>query len=205
MTPTARAERRSAVAEMKRSIILEAALRVFESAGLDGASMRAIAQEAGYTAGAIYSHFPSKEHIYAAALRESLDRLRAAIEHAAAHAVEPPARFVAAGLAFFDFYATNPRDLDLGFYLFGRGIRPRGLSAELDRGLNGQLLAALRPLVQAAADHGVGDRRSRVLAADALAHASGLLLLAHTRRLELFDCPARDLMREHLDRLLIRC
>jgi hypothetical protein len=56
--------------------------------------------------------------------------------------------------------------------------------------------------VQAAADHGLGDRRSQALTADAVAHASGLLLLAHTRRLELFDCPARDLMREHLDRLV---
>jgi len=93
---------------------------------------------------------------------------------------------------------------DLGFYLFGRGIRPRGLSAELDRELNVQLLAALRPLVHAAADHGAGDRRSRALTADAVAHACGLLLLAHTRRLELFDCPARDLMRAHLERLLER-
>ncbi|MBO0873165.1 MAG: TetR/AcrR family transcriptional regulator [Pseudonocardia sp.] len=203
-TPTARMDRRTAVAEMKRSIILEAALRVFERAGLEGASMRAIAQEAGYTAGAIYSHFPGKEHIYAAALSESLDRLRTTTEDAAARADGPPARFVAAGLAFFDFYDTNPRDLDLGFYLFGRGIRPRGLSPELNRELNTQLLAALQPLTDAAVEHGASDSQARVLTADAFAHACGLLLLAHTRRLELFACPARDLLLAHLERLIER-
>src|SRR3712207_8196369 len=37
--------------------------------------------------------------------------------------------------SFFDYYGANPRDLELGFYLF-RGMRPRGLSPELDRALN---------------------------------------------------------------------
>lgn len=197
--------RTQAIRDLKRDLILEAARAVLEAEGLDGASLRAIAARAGYTPAALYFHFDSKEAIYAEVLRASLANLSQVVGEAVARAREPAERLRAAAMAFFTFYAENPRDLDLGFYLFGRGIRPRGLSAELDRGLNGQLLAALRPLVQAAADHGVGDRRSRVLTADALAHASGLLLLAHTRRLELFDCPARDLMREHLDRLLIRC
>jgi AcrR family transcriptional regulator len=201
MAETARADRRGAVAEAKRAIILEAALRVFTTAGLRGASMRAIAKEAGYVPGAIYAYFPSKEHIYAAALGESLTRLRAATEAAAASARDARSRFAAAGLAFFDFYDAHPRDLDLGFYLLGGGIAPRGLSDDLDRTLNAALLATLDPVRQAARELSADLDRATAATADVFAHASGLLLLAHTRRLDLFRLDARELMRRHLVQL----
>ncbi|MFY0116404.1 helix-turn-helix domain-containing protein, partial [Acinetobacter baumannii] len=59
------ASRRQAVSDMKRGLILEAARRVFVAEGLEGASLRAIAAEAGYTPAALYFHFDSKEAIYA--------------------------------------------------------------------------------------------------------------------------------------------
>lgn len=201
MTDGARAERRDAVVEMKRTIILDAALRVFAATGLHGASMRAIAKEAGYVPGAIYAYFPSKEHIYAAALDESLTRLRETTETAAAAAANARGRFIAAGLAFFDFYDANPRDLDLGFYLFGGGIEPRGLSDDLNHELNAALLATLDPVRRAAIDLGADPARATALTADAFAHACGLLLLAHTHRIKLFHLDARDLMRQHLEHL----
>src|ERR1700754_4519268 len=201
MAETTRADRRGAVVEAKRAIILEAALRVFTTAGLRGASMRAIAKEAGYVPGAIYAYFPSKEHIYAAALGESLTRLRAATEAAAASARDARSRFTAAGLAFFDFYDAHPRDLDLGFYLLGGGIAPRGLSDDLNRGLNAALLATLDPVRQAAGELSADTARATAATADVFAHASGLLLLAHTRRLDLFRLDARELMRRHLVQL----
>jgi AcrR family transcriptional regulator len=200
MSDAARAERLSAVAEAKRALIREAALRVFARDGLRGASMRTIAKEAGYAPGAIYAYFPSKEHLYAAALRESLERLRSATETAASRAPgDAAARFVAAGLAFFDFYDANPRDLDMGFYLFAGGIAPRGLSDEEVNGeLNAALLATLEP-VRRAAEQLVGSQEATRLTADAFAHASGLLLLRHTHRLKLFRLDARELMRGHLE------
>jgi AcrR family transcriptional regulator len=159
--------------------------------------MRAIAKAAGYTPGAIYAYYPSKEHIYAAALSESLARLRTATEGATTTGT-PAERLIAAGMAFYDFYDTNPRDLDLGFYLFRGGIRPQGLSEDLNIELNTTLLAALQPVGAAAHDLGVPLEQARMLMADVLAHASGLLLLAHTRRIALFDLDARELMLSHL-------
>jgi AcrR family transcriptional regulator len=197
MSDPGRADRRETVAELKRTIILDAARAVFEADGLQGASMRAIAKAAGYTPGAIYAYFPSKEHIYAAALSESLARLQRATEQAALSGT-PAERLIAAGLAFYDFYDTNPRDLDLGFYLFRGGIRPQGLSAELNAELNATLLAALEPVGAAARDYGAPADQARTLMADVLAHASGLLLLAHTRRIALFAVDARELMLTHL-------
>lgn len=198
MPEGARAARADAVAEAKRALILEAALRVFARDGLRDASIRAIAKEAGYATGAIYGYFPSKEHLYAAALHESLQRLRAETETAAAGIEGAARRYVAAGLAFFDFYDANPRDLDMGFYLFAGGMAPRGLGdEEANHELNAALLTTLEP-VRGAAEDLVGAEEANRLTAEAFAHASGLLLLRHTHRLNLFGLEARQLMQRFL-------
>lgn len=199
MTEPGRAGRQEAVAELKRALIVDAARRVFERDGLEGASMRAIAHEAGYTAGAIYFHFASKEAIYAAVLDVALERLVGNVETAVALAGgDPAAQLTAAALAFFDFYAENPRDLDLGFYLLRGGMHPRGLSPELDARLNAKLWSCLLPIAAAARGLGLSERDAEALTADAFAHAVGLLMLQHTGRIRLFACRARDLMADYL-------
>ena len=77
-----RSQRRQAVSDLKRQMILDAAERIFQQDGLDGAHMRAIAREAGYTVSALYKYYASKEEIYADLLAASLDRLHAAVEGA---------------------------------------------------------------------------------------------------------------------------
>src|SRR6476469_244175 len=71
----ARGTRQRAVADARRSLVLDAARGAFLELGLDGASMREIARRAGYTPGAIYSYYASKEEMYGALLGESLARL----------------------------------------------------------------------------------------------------------------------------------
>ncbi len=197
----ARNSRQDAVNALKRGLILDAARRVFEAEGLEGASIRAIAAAAGYTAGAIYFHFPSKEAIYAALLEESLDRLNAAVGQAVAAAERPRDRLRAAALAFFGFYARNPRDLDLGFYLFRGGLQPRGLSAALDTALNDKLAAALAPIGAALREAGLDEAAARAATADCFGHAVGLLTLQHTGRIRMFGCSAEALMRGHVETL----
>src|SRR6185369_8074987 len=148
--------RRKAVSEMKRGLILDAARKVFEAEGLEGASLRAIAAAAGYTPAALYFHFDSKEAIYAEVLRESLARLGETVEGAVASAKTPAQRLRAAAMGFFGFYAENPGDLDLGFYLFRGGMKPKGLGRARDEALNAALAAALHPIATAAADLGAG-------------------------------------------------
>src|ERR1700733_3247063 len=137
--------RARAVQELKRGLILDAARKVFEVEGLDGASLRAIAAEAGYTPAALYFHFDSKEAIYAEVLQASLASLRDAVGRAVERSKEPAERLHAAAMAFFQFYAENPRDLDLGFYLFRGGMKPKGLGHERNDALNAGLAATLRP------------------------------------------------------------
>lgn len=203
MSPAAaRAARKHAVRDAKRTIILDAALKVFEKDGLEGASMRAIGEVAGYTAAAIYFHFASKEEIYAALLDRSLDRLIEQVEAAIEPGASARERLAAAALAFFDFYARNPRDLDLGFYLFRGGMRPRGVTGEANAALNAKLARALAGIGEAARKLGVAPRQVPAVMADVFAHAAGLLLLQHTGRIRIFAADTRKLMQAHVSRLL---
>ncbi len=200
---TAPAKRRQAVMRLKRSLILDAARAVFEAEGLEGASLRSIAKAAGYTPAALYFHFPSKEAVYAALLADSLERLKAVTEAAAVGA--PAAAFRAAGLAFFTFYAENPGDLDLGFYLFRGGMKPHGLGRDFDAGLNEALAATLAPLGRAARGLGADEATAGRLVADFFAYAVGVLLLVHTRRIRMFGQDPLDMIERHLDLAVAGC
>ena len=194
-----RAGRKKAVTDLKRGLILNAARRVFEADGLDGASLRAIAAAAGYTPAALYFHFDSKEAIYAEVLRGSLANLAEAVTRATLRSKTPAERLRAAAMAFFNYYADNPRDLDLGFYLFRGGMKPRGLGKERDQALNDSLAAALTPIATAAEALGARRDAAKILMVDTFAHAAGLLLLAHTGRLRLFGASAPNLMQRFVD------
>jgi AcrR family transcriptional regulator len=55
-----------------RAALLEAAARVYARRGFDGATVDEVAEEAGFTKGAVYSHFGSKENLLLALLDEHL-------------------------------------------------------------------------------------------------------------------------------------
>lgn len=190
--------RREAVSEHKRGLILKAALDVFEVEGLEGASLRAIAARAGYTPTALYFYFESKEAIYAEVLQTSLASLRQAVEDAVAKTRGPEARLRAAATAFFRFYVANPRDLDLGFYLFRGGMKPAGLGRARDERLNAALERALRPIADAAEALGASKADADLLMVDVFAHAAGLLLLLHTGRIRMFGASAPALMEAYV-------
>jgi len=187
------------VRDFKRARILGAAKRVFQEKGLEGAAMRAIAAEAGYTAGALYSYFPAKEDLYAAILADSLAALARAIREAAANTADPAARARAAASAFYDYYQSQPGELDLGLYLF-QGIGPRGLTPELDRQLNGRLIAALNPIADAVGDLGRLDPAAAVTeTVAALCHVCGVLLMERSGRLKVLGQSGPALVARYLD------
>ena len=187
------------MSDLKRELILDAARKVFEADGLEGASLRAIAGAAGYTPAALYFHFESKEAIYAEVLRGSLADLEQAVNRSVARTKTPVDRLRAAAMAFFRYYSDNPRDLDLGFYLFRGGMKPHGLGKERDDMLNAALESALRPIAEAALALGARREEARALMADIFAHAAGLLLLAHTGRIRMFGASALNLMERFVE------
>ncbi len=185
----------------RRAHVLEAALRVFEEKGLEGANMRSIAREAGYTPGALYFYYASQEEIYADLLSHSLRRLHAATCEAGAEFTDganPCALVVARALAFYDYYATRPDELSLGFYLF-RGIGPHGLTRELNERLNTELWRALAGLYDPII--ALGRTREEALAelTSAFGHCVGMLLLVHTGRIRMFRQDGRELFRAFVE------
>ncbi|EED6225695.1 helix-turn-helix transcriptional regulator, partial [Salmonella enterica subsp. enterica serovar Haifa] len=59
MTPPATRSR-----ENTRARLLDAAAQVFAEVGLDGASVEAVCERAGFTRGAFYSNFDSKDELF---------------------------------------------------------------------------------------------------------------------------------------------
>ncbi len=209
----ARGARQLAVADVRRSLVLDAARSAFFELGLEGASLREIAKRAGYTPGAIYSYFASKEEVYGALLGESLERLNAAVKAAAvapATSKTKAAALLAAqstmrakAMAFFDFYRENPRDLDLGFYLF-HGMQPRGLTPQLNQKLNARLRDALAPSHEALVALGLSPAQAQAEVTALFAHAVGLLLLSHTGRIRMFKQDSQALFERYLADLQTR-
>jgi AcrR family transcriptional regulator len=64
-----------------RARLLQAAGRVFAQHGYAGASVDAVAEEAGYSKGAVYSNFESKEDIFLELMREHEAREQRDIEN----------------------------------------------------------------------------------------------------------------------------
>lgn len=180
-----RAARRERDHDTRRARILAAGEALFAEVGLDGASLRAIAERAGYAAPSLYFYFDSKEAIYAALLEASLERLRAAITAAAASSARPARRAERVLLAFYDYYRAHPLELDLGLYLFSRGRARRGLRPALDAALNARVVAIFALMRDAVRDAGATRRAAEHAAAAFVCHATGCLTLETTGRLAL--------------------
>jgi len=194
--------RQRVLVDARRALVLDAARAAFLELGLDKTSIREIARRAGYTPGAIYSYFSSKEELYAALLGESLNRLNDRVEMARAACGEPGAALVmATARAFFEFYRENPRDLDLGFYLF-QGMQPRGLTPALNEKLNARLRDALRPTQDALEALGMSPEEALAEVTALFAHIVGLLTLSHTGRIRMFGQVSPALFDTYLDRLV---
>ncbi|HEX6957609.1 MAG TPA: helix-turn-helix domain-containing protein [Ferrovibrio sp.] len=199
--------RRAAIKAFKREAILKAARSVFARDGLDGATLRAIAAEAGVAVGTVYLHYPGKEALYADMLAGSLaDLLKHLREAVAGLAPEDRRgrRLMAAALAFYDFYRSRADDLYLGLYL-AQGLKPVGLTPELDRLLNGRLIQCYSVL-------GDGLRQVAPLAADELrmeivslaAGITGALVLEATGRLKMLGDTGEAVVRRQVETLIAR-
>ena len=118
--------RRSELVQRNRSAVLEAARRVFIERGYTGATLEAIAGEAGFSKGVMYSQFASKPDLLLTLLEERIEErareneriaahrsgsegLRAILETAINHAVNDAAW----ALLLIEFRAIAARDLDV--------------------------------------------------------------------------------------------
>lgn len=209
----AKHQRQQTMIDARRALVLNAARAVVAEVGMEGANIRDIAKRAGYTPGAIYSYFDSKEAIFGALLAESLERLNVAMGQARVVRNKPEKTLLAKSLAWFGFYANNPRDLDLGFYLL-QGMRPRASTNESNSPVaprleiirfTERLLDAALPGKTALLEMGLSPVQAMRESTALFAHGVGLLLLQRTGGLGTLGPSAEALFKLYLEQLIARC
>jgi AcrR family transcriptional regulator len=201
LEPT-RSARRQALHDHKRQAILGAARSVFAERGLDGVTMREIAAAAGYVPGAIYAYFPTQQAILGELLLQSLGDLSRSVK--AAGGTDSKERVTRATHAIYDFCTTNSREIDLLLQLL-RGARQTDFPAELDRQINGRLIALLQPIAAAMQLDGAFTREEAERKTVALiAHIAGIVLLQTSGRLAVLDQDGAALVDEAVRAVLAR-
>lgn len=91
-----------------RSHLMRSAARVFARRGLEQASIDEVAEDAGFTKGAFYANFKSKEEIFLAMLEERFAQRLAEIERIVEGDAEVPDQARAAGSDFARFVLADP-------------------------------------------------------------------------------------------------
>jgi len=122
-----------------RERILSEARDLFLERGLEGFSMRGLADRVGISATAIYRHFEDKDALLATLVDASFSSFSAYLVRAHSGAT-PLERFRRAGEAYFDFALDNPQAYRL---MFLTDCRERGLvriSQEIDERARGTFL-----------------------------------------------------------------
>ncbi len=192
------------IIERKRKI-LEAARRVFKRSGIEGASIRKIAREAGVTTGAIYPYFDGKEEIYAELLSESLKHLYSHLAESAANEADGVGALQSSAEAFYHYYEKRLFEFELGFHLFA-GIRRHSFGKHRDKMLNSKLIRVLDVLavcIKRAApqlsDKQVSSERNSLFAS-----LTGILTLVHTGRTKPIGTKGQELLEHHMNSLIIR-
>lgn len=117
--PTGAARTRPLRSEVRRQV-LDAALAVFAQQGFDGASMDDVASAAGFTKGALYSNFASKDDLFLALMDQQVTRRISLIGDLLADDAINPAGI---GHALTEA-ALNDRDWQLLFFEYwARAVR----------------------------------------------------------------------------------
>lgn len=102
--PVSRAEQGAAT----RAALLRAASNAICELGMQGASVEMIAARAGYTKGAFYAHFDSKEQMFIAVLEEKSAAELARLQDALAGTGDPAAEARHAAEGFLAFVDSDP-------------------------------------------------------------------------------------------------
>lgn len=157
-----------------RERLIEAAFAVVAKEGLDAASVKTIAAAAGVTPGLLHYHFPTKDALLEAALRQALDRYTVRVRER--RLSTPRADQVK---AFFED-ARRAVTADADFFRVRLAFAVRALAhpelAKVMQELNAAAVAETALTFAAAGGRETASERDRQLAATLKASFDGLML-----------------------------
>lgn len=199
MTTPEKSERLAATHDFKRKAILKAARGVFAREGKDGLTVRAVASEAGYAAGAVYSYFSSKDEIAAQLIAEDLGQLAKRLKDADAqpHAnIDATKRLALLAAETFQALSAQSELLLLASDALGKGVLPE----DVDRLLNGRLIAALMALGAPVQDVEEG-REAQMSTVATAALVLGTAFLERSGRLKVLGLGPDEVLTHAVERL----
>jgi AcrR family transcriptional regulator len=116
---------------LTRASLIEAGRAVFARRGFHRASLEEIAEEAGYSTGAVYSNFAGKEDLFLAVLDEHISRRLRAVEAAVAQADTPQERARAGARNWMEFLHEDPDWYPLFIEFWAYALRDPELRARV--------------------------------------------------------------------------
>jgi AcrR family transcriptional regulator len=124
--------------------ILAAAREIFVREGYDNFSMRALADQIGFSTAATYKHFDSKADIFERLADESFAALMAASESVKSAATESPVDRLKRGMsAYVNFGLQNPDHYRIAFLLHHSGTTRPPKSTQAYAGLTSRVQACI--------------------------------------------------------------
>ncbi|MET8865066.1 TetR/AcrR family transcriptional regulator [Nonomuraea sp. NPDC004580] len=191
----------------RRREVMAAARRVIVRDGIDAATTRAIAKEAGYSNGVLAHYFADKDEILLSALRQSHERIRARLTAKVEGADGPLAALRELLLDNLPLDADRAQETRLEVSFWSRSLATEEL-AEVQRAEASDLRAAVRDLLGRAQEAGelrhgarkAGEPRGEPDDLDDLAEE--LLALVDGLSLHLLLYPGR-LSRERAERIML--
>ncbi|GAB2934542.1 TetR/AcrR family transcriptional regulator [Nonomuraea fastidiosa] len=142
----------------RRREVMSAARRVIVRDGIDAATTRAIAKEAGYSNGVLAHYFADKDEILLSALRQSHERIRARLTAKVESAPTALAALRELLLDNLPLDADRAQETRLEVSFWSRSLAAERL-AEVQRAEAGELRAAVRELLGRARE--AGELRGR--------------------------------------------
>src|SRR2546429_9164461 len=92
-----------------RACLMNSAAKLFALRGLQQASIDEVAEDAGFTKGAFYANFKSKEELFLAMLDERFAERLEEIDRVLATEAEPEAQAPQAGTDFSRYVSADPK------------------------------------------------------------------------------------------------
>ena len=183
-----------------RQAILDAALALIEVSGVDGWSMRELADRVEYTPGALYRYFDGKAALLAALTDQALQGLRTRLA-ACESDDQPAARLEELGMAYVASAAEQPVLFRLG--LVEMPSRRTAIDQEPDTGSPyAVLLGAVHAALSTGALTATDTFGAEEIAYTIWATVHGMAVLEQTH-LRGFDADFAAVHRESLRRLLV--
>ena len=202
-----RIARKRDLKEFKRQKILTAAKACVSENGISGTSMRAIAQGCGYSLGAAYAYFPSKEDIFAALLSASFAELLRILRLEQQQASSGQRKINQAFNGFLRYFLSSKEEqvLLLTFYA-GKSDGNQSLAEDTFRHLNNRFLSVLGFLANTVHENGnltAEDAQSETL--QAVSFLLGVLMMSSSEQLRLIGQSPQEIVDQYINQMLLRC